>query len=333
LDDIEIGSWLRLDQGPVTLASKTFAMPDGRINRQLFQSSAGKEARIGRAIESEAGTFDASPPRWTRLSADSEPVDPYHLGELFHRGSFKIAQQVSRSASDSRLVFDAAAAWRRGGNHPVILLDAMVHGIPHWQPSLWFGEATKNMAFLPYRLESFRLYAPLPRDGEVEVLTRAAGMPTTRTARIEVQVIQADTVVLDFALIEALFPIGFHDSIDPAGFKSFARDRVFTEGWSVARTDDQGTVLTREAFRQANWLPGTIEALYGLPADGSFDERQMVEQVAIKDHFASRYRMHPSEVRIEDGTVLTGPNAPIQVTSLATCWPDANTFRLCRTPT
>ncbi|MEO1225739.1 MAG: beta-ketoacyl synthase N-terminal-like domain-containing protein [Pseudomonadota bacterium] len=328
LADVELNAWLRLDQGPITLLSKTYAMPDGRVSRQLFQRIAGKDKRIGRAFEIETQGYPEPPPRWSNLAADGEQVDPYSSCDLFHHGAFAVGRDMVRSETASRFWFDAAKAWENAHGSPTVLLDAMVHGFPRWQPSLSFGEAAAGFAAFPYRLETFQLFAELPRDGVVEVLTRAGEMPTPRTLRLGVQVIRNDLVIAEFSLLEALVPLGIFDRLPADQRRQFGRDHQFAEGWTVADIDHAGTTLSRHSVREANWLPGTLEAIYGLPFDGSLDEGQLTERVAIKDHFATRYRLHPSEVRVEDGTVFPGMHAPTSLANLDLRWRDADTFWL-----
>ncbi len=328
LADVELNAWLRLDQGPITLLSKTYAMPDGRISRQLFQRSAGKDKRIGRAVEIETEVFPEPPPRWSDLAADGERVDPYRSCDLFHHGAFAVGRGMLRSETASRFWFDAGEARENAGGSPTVLLDAMVHGFPRWRPNLTFGEAAAGFAAFPYRLERFQLFAELPCDGAIEVLTRAGEMPTPRTLRLGVQVLRNDRVIAEFSLLEALVSLGIFDRLPADQRRRFGRDHEYAEGWAVADIDPAGTTLLRDAVREANWLPGTLEAIYGLPFDGSLDEVQLTERIAIKDHFATRYRLHPSQVRVEDGTVFPGTHAPTSLANLDLRWRDASTFWL-----
>ena len=321
LADVELSSWIRLDQGPVTLASKTFAMQDGRTSRQLFLRTPDNDQRIGRAIESASGEHPEAPAAWTDVAKNGAPVDPYRIGDLFHFEAFQLAQKVTRTDTGSRFVFDAAEALRRANGHAGILLDLVLHGIPHNNPGLWFGADAAGHAAFPYRLERLALFARLPCTGEIEVVTRAAGMPTPRTIRSEIQVIHDGRVIMEIALVEALMPVGVYEKLAPAHRRAFGRDRVFVEGWSIATVDEEKTTLSKETVREANWLPGTLESLYAVADDGgAFDAKTLTERIAVKDHFASRLCLHPSEVSIDDAMIFPGNYAPTPVTNLNLRW-------------
>lgn len=320
LADVELGSWIRLDQGPVTLSSNTFAMPDGRVSRQLYRRDADRDRRIGRAIEIEAAAFPAPPPAWTGVAAEGVPGDPYATGELFHFELINLARDFLRTDRDSRFVFDAGEAFRRASGHFGLLLDVVIHGVPHSRPELWFGSTAKHMAAFPYRIESLRLYSNLPREGELEVLTRAVGRPSPRTVKSEIQVVCDRVVVLDVSLIEAFVSTRMYERLPPHRREAFGRRKQFVEGWSIAAVTEAETTLAIDTMRQANWLPGTLETLYGLPADGSLDEKTLTEQVAIKDHFAVRNRLHPSAVDVKGDTVIPRGAPPVMLSEVDRAW-------------
>ena len=66
------------------------------------------------------------------------------------------------------------AAPRRGLLHEA-LLDALTHGIPHDGLCDWSREIAADRVAYPHRIESLRLYAPLPDAGEVRCGTRFDG--------------------------------------------------------------------------------------------------------------------------------------------------------------
>jgi len=276
----------------------------------LFRRSGGREQRVGRAIEIISEAYAPAPAQWSDALPGGTSVDPYRSGELFHFGTFQVVRDLMRTDSASRFSFDAAEAIGRARGHAGILLDAVLHGIPHNRPGLWYGD-TRQMAAFPYRLERLQLYADLPMDGELTVLSKAAGRPSDRTIRSQVQVIRSGAVIMDVDLIEALVPVGVYERLDPARRRSFAAEHRYHPGWSVADCTGNQTTLTTAVLEQVNWLPGTLETIYGLRRGDARDAvTALTEAIATKDHFAVRHRVHPAHVEIHDGYIRLGPGAP-----------------------
>ncbi len=310
LRDVELSSWLRLDGAPLRLSSKVFASSDNGVSRQIFSTVGEETRRVGRAVERLSGGYPPAPEPWPDIVGDGVAVDPYRSGVLFHFETFHLARDLVRSGSASRFALDAADALRRAGGHAGILLDAVLHGIPHNRPAHWFDDCS-DMAAFPYRLERLQLYADLPREGELIVLSRAAGQPTERTIRSEVQVLRSDAVIMEIDLIEALVPIGVYECLEPESRRSFARDHEYRRGWAIADTGNGETRLDVATVRQANWLPGTLESVYGIaPGEAEIDPAVLTELIAIKDHFAVRHQVHPAAVRADGNRARLGTDGP-----------------------
>ena len=82
----------------------------------------------------------------------------------------------------------------------------------------------------------------------------------------DVQLIRDDEVWVRFRLVEACFPKGPIGMALPADRVAFLRDRRFVPGVSLSRFDGDETRLLPEDLRRSDWLPGTIEAVYGTSA-------------------------------------------------------------------
>jgi 3-hydroxymyristoyl/3-hydroxydecanoyl-(acyl carrier protein) dehydratase len=326
LESLEIGSWIRLDEGPVELAFHRTPLPDGRTGTQVFRRSGGstKETRVGRVIETHAASFPPAPAAWEDDPAGEVIADPYGAGGLFHHGAFAVVPQIIRSASSSSFVLDAGAAVRRAGGGPVVLLDAILHGIPHHCPRLWFGDAAQDFAAFPYRVEHLTLYQPVPTTGMLRVLSRACAMPTPRTIQSEVQVLQDGRVVMEIALVEALVPTSAFERLAPVDRRPFMRERRYTAGFSMAEVGADRTVLELERVTISNWLAGTLEAIY----DVAGHPKNLTEAIALKEHFAAKHRLHPAQVRLTETTITPGDAAAITRNAVSAGWVDANTFEV-----
>jgi 3-hydroxymyristoyl/3-hydroxydecanoyl-(acyl carrier protein) dehydratase len=327
IENLELSTWIRLDQGPVEIAFKSTPLEAGRGGLQIhLRSDSVGERRLGRATLRLEEHFPDAPVAWRPEQPVELVEDPYGSGGLFHDGAFQVVERIERGARGSRFSFDIGEALRRAGSDPTILLDALFHGIPHFSPRLWFGPEAAGGSCFPYRLDSFVLYQELPRDGTLTVITRAVDMPTPRTARFSIQGLQHGCVVLDATMTEAIVPTGAFDQIPPDLRRAFAHGRHTDPQWGLASRAAGVTRLTVEAVRKVSWLPGTLETIYGLAA--SRDIKAIVEAVAIKEHVGPPRGIHPSRVRLDEGTITLPDGEQLQRASLASRWLDDATFEV-----
>jgi len=85
-------------------------------------------------------------------------------------------------------------------------------------------------------------------------------------------------------LVEACFAKGPLGAAAPVDRRSFLRDREYVEGVALSRQQDGETRLSEACVLASDWMPGTIEGIYG---------SRSVEAIAIKEHLARREKLHP----------------------------------------
>ena len=64
-------------------------------------------------------------------------------------------------------------------------------------------------------------------------------------------------------------------------------------GLSLSQWDGATTSLAVAQVKASDWLPGTVAAIYGVEAG---DPEQLAKLVAIREHAARRFAVHPSEI-------------------------------------
>ncbi|MBM4393628.1 MAG: 3-hydroxyacyl-[acyl-carrier-protein] dehydratase FabA, partial [Deltaproteobacteria bacterium] len=210
-----------------------------------------------------------------------EGADLYESGELFHGPGFQAVQRI-----------EAQGAWGatvtlRAGLAPEVLLDGMTHGIPHDAIGRWFPDLGTDRAAYPARLLKLGLAGPLP-SGPSRVELRPLGVEKGRP-RVGAWLYDGHTLVAHFELEEVLLPKGPIGRADPGARRDFLQTR-YTPGVSLARHHDGAYTCDPADVRLSDWLPGTVEAVYGttVPAE-----------IAAKDTASTVLLAHPRDIVID----------------------------------
>ena len=329
LEMLEVRGWLLLGAGPLDLEFRSTAVPDGRVRVSFhrLRDSLSEKLPTGRAITSR-GVYQPAPTAWLPLEDGDVETDPYGAGGLFHDGAFQLVEQMTWTPDSSMFSFEAARAWEAADGHPTILLDGLIHGFPHYQPERWFGASAANQAAFPYRLEHFTLHEELPRIGRLIVLTRRLDAPTPRTLRFAVQAQIEGRVVASAVMVEALVPTALHNRLKPLDRRGYCQRRVPVPDFGLSTRSLGRTSLAVDTLQTANWLPGTFETIYDVPEEVRGDPRATVEQIAIKDHIAAEYGIHPADVCVEGDCIRSRGHSPIALSALSREWVTASRFEV-----
>jgi 1-acyl-sn-glycerol-3-phosphate acyltransferase len=226
--------------------------------------------------------------------------DPYASGAMFHGPAYHRVVSGRRGATGVDLVIrlDAAADGRERISH--IVLDAGLHGVPHDDMTLWFPEVAPGQVAYPAHVERFRVYGPMPAEGMIEVRVRPAGVRgSARFPRVRAQFLHDGRVWAELVLVEACFPATRLGALSGEARRAFLRDGVYVEGARLSETADDASVLSAAALASADWLPGTVRAIYGLEEGDA-----PLETVVAREHAAARLGVHPRRVAVgADGRV------------------------------
>ncbi len=231
--------------------------------------------------------------------------DPYAGGALFHGPAFHVIDGLRR---DERGAVHGLA----NGPDLTVVLDGALHGIPHDDPALWAGDDAEGQVAYPANLRRLEFFGPRPAAETLEVRAHPIH-GDGKSLRVEVQILAAGAVWCAFELDEVLLPKGPLGKLSGAGRRAFLRDRAVVPGARLSDKKGDETHLTEAAVLASNWLPGTLEAVYG--ASGTAAE--MTRAIAIKEHVAARAGVHPEAVTVEGDAatcaVLPGTRFPVTV--------------------
>ena len=281
LRDVKVKRWVVVTED--TALEARVARESRGVFVELFE--AGEVVAQGHALL--AWDFQQGGEALKPLAGDLQP-DPYENGKLFHGPSFQLLKRLVTSDQGASSWLDGEVEGvPRGVLHPA-LLDAGTHGIPHdgleaWEPSIPAG-----MVAYPAFVPSLEVHGPIPR-GEVRCEVRFAGFfaGAKELPSFEIQLVREDQVWCRYTLVEALFPKGPIGELEPRARRDFLTGS-FVEGAGLSTTEDGVTTLEPDVVKASDWLPGTVEAVFGTddPAE-----------LAIREHLGRELGVHPRVAR------------------------------------
>ena len=326
LRDVRVKSWLAVDDAPRLCTER-----NGEHIRLLLIDDDGTESEVATARVS-TGAYGNPPKAWKTLEGEQAEL-PYENGQLFHGPAFQVVESLIQNAN-------GASSWIRAegsglgdlvpmGRLNPLLLDGATHGIPHDRLAMWGDEFSNEKVAYPALVSEMHFYGPTPKAGLVRCEVRPKGsMGSSDFPVFEVQLIHNDRVWCAFRLVEACFPKGSIGNANSIDRRAFLRDRQFVEGLRLSRDVEGETHLSGGDVAEINWLPGTVEAVFG---DAS------IQEIAKREHIAAAHHIHPGSVpaalpitrfdlqtaQNEDEVVVTGdPNGTLDLTGVRAYWND-----------
>ncbi len=313
--DFSLKQWLTLDR------PRTIRVDHVGAQVRLVDAAA-HDALIAEGAVDTAAVFPPPPPVLAPLPAEVGAMDdPYASGALFHGPAYHRLRSARRSSAgaDAVLQWDPAADARERVSH--IILDAALHVVPHDAMATWFPEVAADQVAYPARVERFTRYAATPADGMTEVRVRPAGVAggNARFPRLHVQFLHDGALWAELLLVEVCLPATRLGALPAAARRSFLRDGTFIAGVRLSDEVDGVTTLAPRAVAEAEWLPGTVAALYALAPVEPFSP---VAAIAAREHAAQRLGVHPRAIHVDGDGVVTSPHLPlleyrVQVDALA----------------
>jgi len=277
-----------------------------RTLRTELDASTGKVRVLDEAGEVVAtgvvvrGQPEAAPEPWAPLEGPAMD-NPYEDGSLFHGPAFHLWRRGVRTEVGASTWLDAGGgAVPVGRLHPA-LLDAALHGIPHDALSLWSDAIGDDLVAYPARVPSLTFHGATPTAGEVRCEVRFGGQLAPGLPAFDLQLIVSDAsgerVWAHGRILEACFPKGPLGSAAPAERRAFLRDHAFVPGLRLSRHEDGQTRLSQAEVDACDWMPGTVQGIYG---------RTAVADIAALEHVGHAHGIHPG--RLPAALPLNPPN-------------------------
>lgn len=299
LRDVQIRRWLTVHR-PVRLRTEIKGSGHELHVTLLVRWEADTPA-LSRYVLVATGTVvlgeqpEERPTRFRPLADAWSVPTPYETGEFFHGPAFQYLVALHTSTAGAAGTLDLSRGTvPRGTLHPGAL-DAAMHTIPGHDLARWAPNINGSRFVFPHRINALRIFEPLPANGTVEVETRFAGFHNDNPdlPAIDLQVCRHDHVLLDMQVVMIL---ANRCQAPPHLVRAYARDRLFVPDLLLSTTDGGDTVLRSDDVQAADFIPGTVIELYGLPP-GTRHGRQLIH-IAAKEHVARLAAVHPCHVQL-----------------------------------
>jgi 3-hydroxymyristoyl/3-hydroxydecanoyl-(acyl carrier protein) dehydratase len=298
LTDFAPTAWAVVPEGGMALLARVDG--DGAVSLTgragVPDDVAGTRLAAGRIVRGEVPALTLKGMRTTGMA----PLgDLYGSAQLFHGPALHMVTGGKRGPKGFALEVDLARASVPGDPFDPAILDALVHGVPHQSAEDWF-DVPDGMVIYPVRVVALSLLGGLPRSGVLQVRGRplpGARPPHHLPIRIEAWSAQGPYAVLD--LIEKAYPKGRFGELDLRARRAFIRGEQAEPFAVLSRVDAAtgDTLLVPMDVTACDWLPGSVAQTYGT---GALSGTALVRAVALKEHFARLWRVHPREVVVDE---------------------------------
>ncbi|MBJ93189.1 MAG: beta-ketoacyl synthase [Rickettsiales bacterium] len=276
--DVRITGWLDLPEARYLRTRR-----DGETVRLLSVNPAGTELEVASA-RVITGEYKDRPEPLEPLTGSAIEL-PYERGELFHGPAFQVMLELIRTRQGSSSRLRAQSGVPLGRLNPA-LLDGATHAIPHDHLELWDDKMNPNKVAYPALITELHLFGSTPKHGALRCEVRPDGFLGSRDfPAFKVQIIGAQGVWCQFRLIESCFEKGSLGSAPAEQRLNFLKDRQYVAGLRLSKVENEASVLTDTEVAAVDWMPGTLEELYGSKDSLS---------IARKEHIAEAHQLHPS---------------------------------------
>lgn len=324
--DLRLSRWIVVD---AAVRLRTQVEPTGpdtydtrlTVWREAANPKLSRWETIACGTVSTACHYPQGPPPWPAPSETFPLRNPYDCGDVFHGPAFQCLDDGARLSHDgatATLTVERCAV-PRGLIHPGVL-DGGLHIIPHTEMSVWAARAhpgtddrpTDSTVGFPHHITWARFYRDAPHRGKVTVEARFAGY---EDAQHEYPIVDLwygvdGQLWAQIRIVEVLVPKSPLGKTDSRQRRAFLKERRAVPGLSLGERQAPGEItLTAQQVAQANWLPGTVQAVYSCNSTGGL----LVAEVAAKEAVAhaAHGAIHPAQVQLLDDQVCC-PALPLE---------------------
>lgn len=294
LKDVQVLSWALTDK-PITIkACVTLIEPT--IANVVLKLTDAQATILAKGIVEFADHYPVPP-------LPPEPLLNLRLvanvyDSLFHGPAFQLVKKLMVGEACSLAEIDTKVAETTFGYMNQILLDASVHGIPHYDLSQWDANISKTAIGYPMFIPLLQWFGEPPRQGIAKCQAKFLGFHHSKYfPKYEIVLLIDNVVRLKYELVDVLFSRPKSLLQPPANLVKYLRNKQYVAEMSLAKLDEKNRLfVSLEDIKQMNWIPGAVEILYQV----SGNLVQIAEQILMKEYIAHQEKIHPSRVTVVD---------------------------------
>ncbi|MBT4162702.1 MAG: hypothetical protein HOE54_15455, partial [Gammaproteobacteria bacterium] len=296
-------SWLALGQPEVKIRAETVSTTDDTVDDtvdhtvkvQLFTENSDETQTLVASAQFHLGDTYPEPanPGIEPLQDGEALFDLYESSSLFHGPAFQLLSDLTLGTNGASGILDLDRNGVPAGELNPGVLDAALHCIPHDNMQHWCQNTLEDHAAYPLRIEALNLYRQMPTSGTLRVEARFVDIRARRFPCTHVYLLDGESLVADFRLTEVLMPKGPLGSLPPIERKTFFAGQAFVDAAAIGQRDGQRTRVNESDVAASNWLPGTLEQVYGA------DSESLVETIATSEHVGHELKLHPALVKMD----------------------------------
>jgi hypothetical protein len=229
------------------------------------------------------------------IQADEPVANPYQTKNIFHGPAFQLLKQMTINNKGAHLQLRTNSTTPTGIINPA-LFDATTHALAYGNLKHWMDVTPIDTPF-PAWIKELYLYADIPTNGTLACDVRYLGKHHVgNLIRFQIQLSINQKLIAEFQLIESILKMPLFAKISPKEFYQMANQHKFIGNGLFSEVGKQKIYLNKKIVDQFKWYPHAIDDIYQL----KLDVLNHYQEIAVKDFFAAKYKIHPRKIDIID---------------------------------
>ena len=219
---------------------------------------------------------------------ETRSINAVYQDHLFHGPTFQLLESCTLGNNGASFTISCKQDTPR-----TILLDALLHGIPHDHFEVWDNSIAPGLAAYPIELRNLILHQAIDGLHELNVEVRYAGKVFNQLPVIDIYAYHQDVLIISLQILECLLPKGPFGGLNGAQRTRFLKDKAFLHGIGLALINGDRLQCSEETIQSVQWIPKTVEELYQI-------EQADIDLIIKKDAYAHALHVHPAHLNFDE---------------------------------